>query len=354
MSAKQSSSVLARLVTVIVILAIGLLGYLYINQRPELSLLIPGYDPLSGHKQMLDTPDWTPLTLDASQAGTLTRLTAPHYLAFDLTTGQVYYAYGSSDIISPASFTKLLSGIVAHDLVPLDTLYTVDDLALSREPTIIGMKPDEQFTLLELLRASLSTSANDAASLLASGTEKHLNLYHGAFVDLMNYQAKSLSMMSSNFQNSMGFDDSHQYTTLEDLAQLISYFVHRYPDLTRITASDRDDLLKTDTHGFYYLPNWNGLLGVYPGVYGLKIAYTGLAGYGTIVTYQDHDHHLAIILTGTDSIIERDTGALLLLNSTLQKLGVKTPNINSSHLRARYRTWSALADKIRSESALIP
>lgn len=292
-------------------------------------------------------------TLNLVTGGTdLASLSAiPHYLVFNLDTGTVYAARGEKEKISPASFTKYLSGQIALDLGYEKQLLTATKNSVNKVPTILGLRPGEQLTLTDLLRASIATSGNDAATTLAEGVASQNGLTLADFVDLMNQKAKLLGMTESRFANADGLDDPNQFSTLLDVAKLVANTYKEYPEIASASGSDRVDILPEITHGRYYLPNWNGLLGVYPGVFGGKIAYTENAGYGTIVLAQRQGIRLVVILSGADSIPERDLAAAALLDAGFIAEKISPVNLRKNHLVKRYKEWSDLAKQIRSEMA---
>lgn len=288
--------------------------------------------------------------LDFSSSQTLTELEdIPRYLVYNDDTFQVYAAKNQDQSFAPASFTKLLTAQVALDLVSADQLLTASQHSVDRVPTVIGLKPGEQLTAEELIRASIATSANDAATTLAEGTARLFNLTLPDYLDLVNRKAQLLFMFDSRFATPDGLDEENQYSTLIDIAKLIHNAQQNYPEIISAGASDRDDLLANDLHGKYYLSNWNGLLGVYPGVTGLKIAYTGDAGYGTIVTAEIDDLSLVAIVSGADSIPERDLAAAALLDAALIAAGRSPVNLTKADLQPRYDQWQDLIDQTRRE-----
>jgi D-alanyl-D-alanine carboxypeptidase len=272
----------------------------------------------------------------------------PRYLVYNPDTRIVYASKNQSQKFSPASFTKLLTSQVALDMVSPDTLITATSTSIDKIPTILGLKVGEQLTVKELIRASIVTSANDAAATIAEGIVSNFDLPTEDFIVFMNHKSSLLGMKDSHFANPEGYDDPDQYSTLEDLVLLIDN-LENYPQVASAAATDRDDLIETSTHGFYYLPNWNGLLGVYPGISGLKIAYTEEAGYGSIVTAQREGVNVVAIVSGADSIPERDLAAAALLDQAFIKEKIKPANITKADLQIRYKQWSDLSVKIRQE-----
>lgn len=331
---------------------IFLFGFLIAFFWPEKKLFSPLIDFTPNLEMKVASKVSPPLSLDFTTATILDSLTPiPHYLVFNLDSGRVYAAKAERERISPASFTKLLTGQVALDLGFPDQLLTATSTSVDKVPTILGLRPGEQIKLVDLLRAAIATSANDAATTLAEGVATQNGISFSEFINLMNQKAKLLKMEDSRFANADGLDDQNQYSTLTDIAGLVGNAVKNYPDLLAAAAADRIDIEKDATHDHYYLPNWNGLLGIYPGVFGGKIAYTESAGYSTIVLAERNGVRLAALLTGADSILERDLAAAALLDAGYIVEKMKPINLTKYPLNLRYKAWGDLARQIRAEIA---
>lgn len=294
------------------------------------------------------------LKLDLSGAKELTSLEkVPRYIVYNSSTGQVYYGKNTNQKLSPASFTKLLSSQVALDFINPNQEITVSSSSLNKVPTVLGLKSGEKFIVEDLLRGAIATSANDAAQVLADESAHSQGVSNQEFIYYMNKKSELLGMIHSHFVNPDGLDEQNQYSTIEDLALLINNVQKNYPDIIKAAAADNVDIATSSAHGFYYLPNWNGLLGVYKGVDGLKIAYTEEAGYSTIVTLKRDSLKLVAIVSGTDSYLERDRAAADLLDAALIYHGEKPEKISTYKLNLRYKTWGDLARKIRAELKLL-
>lgn len=329
----------------------GLAYLVYFFFSPDL------ISPNSSHITSL-TPFTTPTisklkSLDYNPVETLSSLdNIPRYLTYNQETGNVYSALNQDKQFSPASFTKLLTTQVALDLATPEQYLTATKESVNKVPTILGLAPGEQIKVADLVRASVATSANDAAETLATGIVALYGLSSSDFILQMNQKAQQLGMASSWFTNPDGLDDQNQYSTLEDIAKLIHNAQQNYPEILKSAISDNQDIEKTQYHKHYYLPNWNGLLDVYPGVTGLKIAYTEEAGYSTIVTAKREGITIVAILSGADSLIERDLAAAALLDHAFTKENVVPAKITSSKIKARYQIWADLATKIRQDSSV--
>lgn len=289
------------------------------------------------------------LKLDLVSAKNAVGLTGIRYLAFNLDSGKVYFASGAADPIAPASLTKILTSQVALDLGFPDQLLSATKTSVDKIPTILGLKVGEQFKLSELLRAAIATSANDAAATIAEGVASQNGLNLSDFIALMNQKAVLLKMDHSHFATPDGLDSPTQYTTLIDLATLVENTVKNYPEILSAAASDREDIEKSQTHGFYYVSNWNGLLGVYPGVFGLKIAFTENAGNSTIILSERSKVRLAVIVSGAKSLYDRDVSAASLLDQAFGLEKIPAANITQWQLKQHYKIWNDLIIKTRAE-----
>lgn len=334
------------LLTFLVLVILSLVILPKVFQENLVSPLFQGPDQTAKISQNVAPP----LILDVSKAKIISSLeNIPRYLVYNSETGQVYYAKSADIRLSPASFTKLLSAQVALDLVPLEYMVTATKESTDKVPTVLGLKVGEKLSVADLLRGAIATSANDAAQTLSDGAAKAVGISPREFIYYMNAKATLLGLKNSHFANPDGLDDQNQYSTLLDIAKLVNNVQKNYPDILKAAKSDREDIEKSTDHGFYYLPNWNGLLGVYPGVTGMKIAYTEEAGYSTIVTATREGLSMVAIVSGADSYLERDLAAADLLDAGFLAHGLAPIRLNKNNLNVHYKEWGDLARKIQAE-----
>lgn len=328
-------------------LTLGLL--LYFRTPPLISPFLNATKP-PDLTEKLSQKLTSPPFLDYSASTSISDLPAEiSYLLYNPLTGTVFAAKNETQKISPASFTKLITSIVALDLASPDQLLSATETSVNKEPTILGLKTTEQLTLSELLRATLTTSANDAAATIAEGIANIYGQNSNFFVTQMNKKAQLMNMKDTHFANPEGYDDDNQYSTLEDLVILVNNVTQNYPEIIAAASSDRDDLLATSTHGFYYLINWNTLLNLYPGVTGLKIAYTKNAGYSTIITANRKNIPVVLILSGAKTLKERDLYSAQLLDHAYASENLPPVNLTQEDLQTRYDIWNELIRQIRKE-----
>lgn len=262
----------------------------------------------------------------------------PAYIVVSPVTKELLYG---KDIDTPrqvASLTKLMTAVIAVDLLSPGEILTVTHNAMVQVPTNLGMQEGEKLTLHELLSSILLTSANDGAEVFMD----HIDAIYGSgtFIAAMNLKAEKIGMTNTHFDNPQGFDSNNNYSTARDLAVLGSYIYTQYPDITEIATHAYVLLEKNSSHHQFDLYNWNGLLGVYPGINGLKTGNTPDAGKTAIYTAERGGNPILIVVLGAQSSEKRDEVSVELFNNAFERsqslLGI---TILSSQLREKYLTW---------------
>src|SRR5438132_464276 len=115
--------------------------------------------------------------------------------------------------------------------------------------------------------------------------------------------------------------------------------VTNYPLITDAASRDYVHLDANENHRMIDLPNWNALLGSYPGVNGLKIGYTEEAGHVTMVTADRNGKKLLAIVIGAKSIEDREMAAARLLNYGYASYGIKEYPLADINLVKRFEDW---------------
>lgn len=264
--------------------------------------------------------------------------TAHSYILVDYDSGKILADKDSDKEYSVASLTKIMTAIVALDLAkPTDT-FTTSETAASIEPTRMGVKKGEQFSLKELIDGMLLFSANDAAEVIKEGIDAKYG--HGTFVSAMNQKAAYIGLSHTHFANPQGFDNSNHYSSASDLAVLAHYALTNYPLIAQTVSIDQMVLPATATHHQFLLYNWNGLLDVYPGANGVKIGNTGDAEYTNIITAKRNGEQLLVVVLGAPGVLERDLWASELLDKGFSDtMSLPSVNVTEDQLRAKYATW---------------
>ena len=151
----------------------------------------------------------------------------------DYLSGEILYEKNPDERIFPASMTKIMTSIVAFDLlksgeITLDEKFIVSEnawrLSSSGYSSMFIMVGDE-VSVEDLLLGIIVASGNDACVALAegiAGTEDEFAL-------LMTEKAQEIGMENTNFSNSSGINDDNNYSTVRDILIMSNYLIKEHP-----------------------------------------------------------------------------------------------------------------------------
>ena len=215
-------------------------------------------------------------------------LSAQGVIATDLESGITLYEKNADAELLPASTTKIVTALVSLDAYKPDQILTVGR-GVAVDGQKMGLYVGEKMKFENLLYGLLVYSANDAAVTLA----QNYTGGYSTFIEAMNAKAKELSMTNSRFDNPVGLDTVVQRSTAKDLIRA-SEVAMRNPMFAKVVGTKR--VVITDESGkvSYNLQNINELLGVVPGVLGVKTGWTENAREN-LVTYIERDNHKIMI-----------------------------------------------------------
>ena len=203
----------------------------------------------------------------------LPTLTAESWALYDADAG-VFLASHEADIERPmASVTKIMTVLVVRDHTELDETLRITEFAAATGEAEIGIAPGEIWSVEDLLIAVMVRSGNDAAVALAEYVGGSVE----GFAEMMNAKAADLGLEHSHFVNPHGLDADGHYTTANDLV-LMGAELLKDPVLAQM-ARTRFARFWPDPAGIdRKARSTNKLLGVFPGVIGLKTGFTNKAG----------------------------------------------------------------------------
>jgi D-alanyl-D-alanine carboxypeptidase (penicillin-binding protein 5/6) len=194
--------------------------------------------------------------------------------------------------LPPASLTKLMTALVVDAGVPPDAIVTVSARAARTGGARMGLAAGMRIAVSELMAGLMLRSANDACIALA----EHVAESEARFVARMNAQAQEWHLTDTHFVNACGFDASDQYSSARDLGALAQR-VLASPPLARLAALPGYTARTKDGRRFA-LKSTNLLLGLVPGLKGVKTGYTDRAGR-CLIGYAERDgHRVLVVLLG--------------------------------------------------------
>ena len=151
----------------------------------------------------------------------------------DYLSGEILYEKESDRSIYPASMTKIMTSIVAFDLIKSGDLSLDDKFIISEKAWRLStagyssmfIMVGDEVSVEDLLLGIIVASGNDACVALAegiAGTEEE-------FAILMTTKAKELGMENTNFANSSGINDPDNYSTVKDILLMSNYLIKEHP-----------------------------------------------------------------------------------------------------------------------------
>lgn len=207
------------------------------------------------------------------------------YIIGDYETGTIYKEFNADTPVGLASTTKLMTIYCVMDAVDKGEIamkdpVTIDHAAAAMHGSVYKTKEGEVYTVEELIHAGMIVSGNDAMIALAdriAGSE-------AAFVARMNAKAKEMGFTHMHFINVHGLTDyvanDYNKATAREMFQLSRSLLARYPMI--LDAARRAKIDEPERAYVSYATN--PLLGILPGIDGLKTGYTGAAGRCFIAT----------------------------------------------------------------------
>ena len=159
---------------------------------------------------------------------------APSVILQDYLSKEILYEKDADREIYPASMTKIMTSIIAFEMLKngdlnLDDKFLVSEkawkLSTAGYSSMFIMVGDE-VSVEDLLRGIIVASGNDACIALAEGIAGS----EEEFAILMTSKAKEMGMNNTNFSNSSGINDPDNYSTLKDILIMSNYLIENFPN----------------------------------------------------------------------------------------------------------------------------
>ena len=234
----------------------------------------------------------------------------------DYYSGEILFEKDSDISIYPASMTKIMTAIIAFDLIKsgdlnLDEKFIISEkawrLSTSGYSSMFIMVGD-QVSVENLLKGIIVASGNDACVALAegiAGTEEE-------FAILMTAKAREIGMENTNFSNSSGINDPDNYSTLRDIMKMSSYLIKAHPEFYKMFAEKEFTWDRTGgdpiTQG-----NRNPLLYKNLGADGIKTGYLAVEKYSLASSIMRNGRRLIAVGSGFNSKNSRSKESTKLL-----------------------------------------
>ena len=243
-------------------------------------------------------------------------------ILIDYHSDEILYELDSDAQIYPASMTKIMTAIVAFDLlkknkISLDDKFTISENAwrLSQSGySSMFIMINDQVSVENLLKGIIIASGNDACVALAegiAGSEEN-------FAQMMNEKAGEIGLSSSNFANSSGINDPDNTSTVRDIALMSKYLIKNYPEYYTYFKELEFTWDRTGSDPITQ-PNTNSLLSKNKFVDGIKTGYLAVEKYSLASSIERNGRRLIAVGSGFKTKGSRSYESNKLLNYGLSQ-----------------------------------
>ena len=234
----------------------------------------------------------------------------------DFLSGEILYEKDPDRSIYPASMTKIMTSIIAFDLIKSGDLSLQDKFIISEKAWRLStagyssmfIMVGDEVSVENLLRGIIVASGNDACIALAegiAGTEEE-------FAILMTMKAKELGMENTNFANSSGINDPDNYSTVRDILIMSNYLIKQHPEYYKLFKETEFTWDRTGgepiTQG-----NRNPLLYKNLGADGIKTGYLAVEKYSLASSLEKNGRRLIAVGSGFETKNSRSRESTKLL-----------------------------------------
>ncbi len=238
-------------------------------------------------------------------------------ILMDFHSEEVLYEFDPDVQIYPASMTKIMTSIIAFDLINKNKLSFDDTFIVSENAWRLSQSGyssmfimiNDEVSVEDLLKGIIIASGNDACVALAegiAGSEEN-------FAEMMNEKASEIGMTSTNFTNSSGINDPDNVSTVRDIALMSKYLIDNYPVFYEMF---KEKTFTWDRTGGDPIKqgNRNPLLYKNIGADGVKTGYLAVEKYSLASSMKKNNRRLIAVASGFPTKNLRSSDSLKLLN----------------------------------------
>ena len=266
----------------------------------------------------------------------------------DFLSGEILYEKKPDLPIFPASMTKIMTTVIAFDLIKSGDLSLDDKFFVSENAWRLSqagyssmfIMVGDQISVENLLKGIIISSGNDACIALAegiAGTEDE-------FAIMMTSKAKEIGMTNTNFSNSSGINDPNNLSTARDILILSNYLIKNYPKFYEYFKETEFTWDRTGgepiTQG-----NRNPLLYKNLGVDGIKTGFLSYEKYSLAASIFKNNRRLISVASGfeTKNLRSKESSKILIWGITnFDTIKISTKN----KIFDKLDVWLGKKDKI--------
>ena len=267
-------------------------------------------------------------------------------ILMDYNSGKILYELEPDLSIYPASMTKIMTSIIAFDLLQKGKIKLDDEVVVSENAwrmstagfSSMFIMLNDKVTIEDLLKGIIIVSGNDACVALAegiAGTESN-------FAEMMNEKAEELGLENTNFSNSSGIKDPDNYSTVKDIAIMSEYLIRNYPKYYKYFKETEFTWDRTGGDPIKQ-GNRNPLLYKNIGADGIKTGYLTVEKYSLAASVIGEKRRLISVISGSQTKKARSLDSIKLIswglrNTTTYEIAEKNiPNF-------KFKTWLGKKD----------
>ena len=266
----------------------------------------------------------------------------------DYYSGEILYEKEADNSIYPASMTKIMTAIIAFDLIKsgdlsLNEKFIISEkawrLSTSGYSSMFIMIGDE-VSVENLLKGIIIVSGNDSCVALAegiAGTEEE-------FAILMTAKAKEIGTENTNFANSSGINNPDNYSTVRDILKMSKYLIDKHPKFYKLFSEKEFTWNRTGGDPITQ-ENRNPLLYKNFGADGIKTGYLAVEKYSLVSSIIRNGRRLIAVGSGFNSKNSRSKESTKLLTYGLTNYDL----VNISKAKEPFdkvEIWQGKEDKI--------
>jgi len=234
----------------------------------------------------------------------------------DYLSGEILYEKDADKSIYPASMTKIMTAIVAFDLIKSGDLAMSDKFRISENAWRLSsagyssmfIMVGDEVSVENLLKGIIIASGNDACVALAegiAGTEEEFAL-------LMTAKAIEIGMSNTNFANASGINNTENNSTVRDIMVMSNYLIRNYPDEYKIFSEKNFTWDRTGGDPISQ-GNRNPLLYKNLGADGIKTGYLAVEKYSLASSVYKNGRRLIAVGSGFNTKKDRSRESTKLL-----------------------------------------
>jgi serine-type D-Ala-D-Ala carboxypeptidase (penicillin-binding protein 5/6) len=219
----------------------------------------------------------------------------------DFQSGEILFEKNADQSIYPASMTKIMTAIIAFDLIKKNELSLDDKIMISEKAWRLStsgyssmfIMVGDEVSVENLLKGIIIASGNDACVALAEGIAGS----EEEFAILMTSKAQEIGMENTNFSNSSGINHPDNNSTVRDIMIMSNYLIKNYPNYYNYFKETEFTWDRTGgdpiTQG-----NRNPLLYKNIGVDGIKTGYLAVERYSLASSSKRKNRRLIAVGSG--------------------------------------------------------